>query len=227
MYKFCPHCGKPFAEPSAPRPLDLVTRAHNSVTWAQVGEWSDRHEASKHFEIGDEISDTLKTGEEVVFVVVGKDMYQPGDVIFGLKDCLKDTHGMNSIYTNAGGWAASDMRRYLSEEVFAQLPDDLQAIIKPRAIQGGFDRLWLFSETEVFGGEDWVEKDEDRGAQMPYFMRKGNRVKGLGKDGPANGWWERSPHASYSTYFCIVNSGGSANYSYADHQNGVAFGFCV
>lgn len=227
MYKFCPHCGKPFVEPSEPRPLDLVTRAHSSITWAQVGEWSDRHEASKHFEIGDEISDTLKTGEEVVFVVVGKDMYQPGDVIFGLKDCLKDTHCMNPERTNEGGWTASDMRKYLSTEVFEQLPDDLQAIIKPRMIQDSFDRIWLFSEMEIFGDEDWTEKDADRGVQMPYFKRKGNRVKGLGKDGPAGSWWERSPYASYSDYFCIVNSNGGANSNGANYSYGVAFGFCV
>lgn len=227
MYKFCPHCGKPFVEPSEPRPLDLVTRAHSSITWAQVGEWSDRHEASKHFEIGDEISDMLKTGEEVVFVVVGKDMYQPGDVIFGLKDCLKDTHCMNPEWTNEGGWTASDMRKYLSTEVFEQLPDDLQAIIKPRMIQDSFDRIWLFSEMEIFGDEDWTEKDADRGAQMPYFRRKGNRVKGLGKDGPAHYWWERSPYASNSSSFCIVNSNGSANNNAANYSRGVAFGFCV
>lgn len=227
MYKFCPHCGKPFVEPSEPRPLDLVTRAHSSITWAQVGEWSDRHEASKHFEIGDEISDTLKTGEEVVFVVVGKDMYQSGDVIFGLKDCLKDTHCMNPEWTNEGGWTASDMRKYLSTEVFEQLPDDLQAIIKPRMIQDSFDRIWLFSEMEIFGDEDWTEKDADRGAQMPYFKRTGNRVKGLGKDGPANSWWERSPRATYSNLFCYVNSIGGAYASAASYSRGVAFGFCV
>lgn len=227
MYKFCPHCGKPFVEPSEPRPLDLVTRAHSSITWAQVGEWSDRHEASKHFEIGDEISDTLKTGEEVVFVVVGKDMYQPGDVIFGLKDCLKDTHCMNPEWTNEGGWTASDMRKYLSTEVFEQLPDDLQAIIKPRMIQNSFDRIWLFSEMEIFGDEDWTEKDADRGAQMPYFKRKGNRVKGLGKDGPAYSWWGRSPFASNSSSFCIVDSSGNANLYNALSSFGVAFGFCV
>lgn len=227
MYKFCPHCGKPFVEPSEPRPLDLVTRAHSSITWAQVGEWSDRHEASKHFEIGDEISDTLKTGEEVVFVVVGKDMYQPGDVIFGLKDCLKDTHCMNPEWTNEGGWTASDMRKYLSTEVFEQLPDDLQAIIKPRMIQDSFDRIWLFSEMEIFGDEDWTEKDADRGAQMPYFKRKGNRVKGLGKDGPAHSWWERSPYATSSNYFCVVSSNGNAGAYYANSSDGVAFGFCV
>lgn len=227
MYKFCPHCGKPFVEPREPRPLDLVTRAHSSITWAQVGEWSNWHEASKHFEIGDEISDTLKTGEEVVFVVVGKDMYQPGDVIFGLKDCLKDTHCMNTEWTNEGGWTASDMRKYLSTEVFEQLPDDLQAIIKPRMIQDSFDRIWLFSEMEIFGDEDWTEKDADCGAQMPYFKRKSNRVKGLGKDGPASGWWERSPRASTSGYFCFVGSGGYASYNVANYSSGVAFGFCV
>lgn len=227
MYKFCPHCGKPFVEPSEPRPLDLVTRAHSSITWAQVGEWSDRHEASKHFEIGDEISDMLKTGEEVVFVVVGKDMYQPGDVIFGLKDCLKDTHCMNPEWTNEGGWTASDMRKYLSTEVFEQLPDDLRVIIKPRMIQDSFDRIWLFSEMEIFGDEDWVEKDADRGVQMPYFKRKGNRVKGLGKDGPANDWWERSPRASSSSSFCLVNSNGGAGNNIASNSFGVAFGFCV
>ena len=227
MYKFCPHCGKSFVEPSEPRPLDLITRTHSPITWVQVGEWSDRHEASKHFEIGDEISDTLKTGEEVVFVVVGKDIYQPGDVIFGLKDCLKDTHCMNTECTNAGGWAASDMRKYLNTVIFEQLPDDLRAIIKPRALQSGFDSLWLFSEMEIFGDEDWVEKDADRGVQMPYFKRKGNRVKGLGKDGPANRWWERSPCATYSSSFCNVGSNGGASYYYANSSSGVAFGFCV
>lgn len=227
MYKFCPHCGKPFVEPSEPRSLDLVTRAHSSITWAQVGEWSDRHEASKHFEIGDEISDTLKTGEEVVFVVVGKDMYQPGDVIFSLKDCLKDTHCMNPEWTNEGGWTASNMRKYLSTEVFEQLPDDLQVIIKPRMIQDSFDRIWLFSEMEIFGDEDWTEKDADRGTQMPYFKRKGNRVKGLGKDGPADNWWERSPYASNSSCFCFVTSNGDATSDVANGSGGVAFGFCV
>ena len=107
------------------------------------------------------------------------------------------------------------------------MPDDLRAIIKPRAIQGGFDLLWLFSEMEIFGEEDWTEKDADRGAQMPYFKRRGNRIKGLGKDGPAFSWWERSPYASGSSNFCSVNSGGNAANDAASASNGVAFGFCV
>ena len=80
---------------------------------------------------------------------------------------------------------------------------------------------------EIFGDEDWVEKDADRGMQMPYFKRKGNRVKGLGKDGPADDWWERSPYAANSVTFCVVSSSGNASSSGALNSFGVAFGFCV
>ena len=116
---------------------------------------------------------------------------------------------------------------YDSQPFLSSMPDDLRVIIKSRAIQGGFDSLWLFSEMEIFGDEDWVEKDADRGVQMPYFKKKGNRVKGFGKDGPADHWWERSPFTATSTSFCFVNSYGNAYSIYAGSSYGVAFGFCV
>lgn len=227
MYKFCPHCGKAFLEPDEPREIVLRTSQEKRLTWAQVKEWSDKGEASQHFQAGDEIAETLKTGEEVIFTVVGTDMYRPGDAIFGLKDCLKDTYVMNDDCTNAGGWKASKLRRVLNTEILAQLPDDLRACIKPRVIDGEVDTLWLFSEREIFGDNEWTEEDVDSGLQMPYFKRKGNRVKGLGKDGDAYWWWERSPFSGNSGGFCYVNVYGGANFSYASYSSGVAFGFCV
>lgn len=227
MYKFCPHCGKAFLEPDEPREIVLRTSQEKRLTWAQVKEWSDKGEASQHFQVGDEIAETLKTGEEVVFVVVGTDMYQPGNAIFGLKDCLKDTYVMNDDCTNAGGWKASKLRRVLNTEILAQLPDDLRACIKPRVIDGEADTLWLFSEREIFGDNEWTEEDVDSGLQMPYFKRKGNRVKGLGKDGSAYWWWERSPYSGSSGSFCCVDNGGGAGYGYANYSGGVAFGFWV
>ena len=134
---------------------------------------------------------------------------------------------MNDDCTNAGGWKASKLRRVLNTEILAQLPDDLRACIKPRVIDGEVDTLWLFSEREIFGDNEWTEEDVDSGLQMPYFKRKGNRVKGLGKDGDAYWWWERSPRSGNSYYFCFVNNVGNANGSYAGSSSGVAFGFCV
>ena len=226
-YKFCPHCGKPFIEMEAPRSVPFITQTTGSITWADVLEWSHNNEASKHFEIGDEIHETLKTGEEVVFVVVAKDIYREGEAIFGLKDCLAESYPMNETSTNAGGWNASALRRVLNSEILDQLPDDLRACIKPRRIDGEESALWLFSEREIFGDNDWTENDPDCGVQLPYFKWPVNRVKGLGKDGSAYSWWERSPYASYTDAFCIVYSNGYAHNSGASYSSGVAFGFCV
>jgi len=131
-------------------------------------------------------------------------------------------------YTNAGGWKASKLRKVLNTEILALLPDDMRAAIKPRVIDGESDPLWLASEMEVFGPHDWTENDPDRGEQMAYYKRRGNRVKALGDEGEtANGWWERSPYAGNTTAFCYISSSGSASGNNASSSNGVAFGFCV
>lgn len=96
------------------------------------------------------------------------------------------------------------MRRYLNEEVIALLPDALIAAIKPRKFGEEEDKLWLFSEMEVFGEHDWTENDPDRGFQFEYFKDHHNRIK-VDEDGDAAWWWERSPYGSNSSSFCTVN----------------------
>ena len=110
MYKFCPHCGKAFIDMAEPRSVPVISQKKGFFTWEKAKELSNNNAASKFFEVGDEVYETLKSGEEIVLVVVGKDMYREGDVIFGLKDCLKDEYAMNETSTNAGGWMASSMR---------------------------------------------------------------------------------------------------------------------
>lgn len=191
MYKYCPHCGKPFLEPDKPRTVGIISQVKEFITWTQIKEWSDLREASKHFEIGDEIYDELKTGEPITLVVVEKDKPFDGDVMFMLKDCLRDTYPMNDDCTNAGGWKASKLRKVLNTEILALLPDDMRAAIKPRVIDGESDLLWLASEMEVFGPHDWTENDPDCGEQMAYYKRRGNRIKALGDEGgSANSWCE-------------------------------------
>ena len=118
------------------------------------------------------------------------------------------------------------MRRYLNEEVIALLPDALITAIKPRKFGEEEDKLWLFSEMEVFGGHDWTENDPDRGFQFEYFKDRRNRIK-VDEDGDASWWWERSPYGSGSHHFCHVDSGGGANLSSAANAHGVCFGFYI
>ena len=143
--------------------------------------------------VGDEISETLKNGEQVTLVVMD-------DGIIGFKNCLAETHYMNERWTNKGGWEACDMRRYLNETVFALLPDELQAVIKPR----NGDKLWLFSEVEVFGEHIWGEGNEGD-KHIEYYKTPANRVKTLGEGGDPDWWWLASPSSVHATNFCFVN----------------------
>lgn len=154
----------------------------------------------------------------LVFVVMD-------DGVIGLKNLL-GYHRMNKEWTNEGGWLACDMRRYLNEEVIALLPDALIAAIKPRKFGKEEDKLWLFSEMEVFGEHDWTENDPDRGFQFEYFKDRRNRIK-VDEDGDASWWWERSPYGSSSSGFCSVSSVGAAHDDYANAANGVCFGFYI
>ena len=43
MYKYCPHCGKPFLEPDKPRTVGLVSQVKEFITWAQIKELSLIH----------------------------------------------------------------------------------------------------------------------------------------------------------------------------------------
>ena len=167
--------------------------------------------------VGDEITETLEDGREVVFVVMDYG-------VIGLKGLL-GWHQMNKTWTNKGGWLASDMRRYLNEEVIELLPDDLLAAIKPRKFGDEEDRLWLFSEVEIFGEHIWGAGDEGD-KQLKYFKNPINRVK-FDEDGDAYWWWVRSPDASNSSHFCVVDDSGGTYYSNANGSSGVCFGFYI
>lgn len=179
--------------------------------------WSDFDRSA--LKVGDEISETLKDGREVTFVVID-------DGVIGLKNLL-GCHCMNEKRVNTGGWLKSDMRRYLNETVIALLPDDMRTVIKRRRFGAEEDLLWLFSEMEIFGEHDWTEHDPDRGFQFEYFKDPRNRIK-LDEDGDAYIWWERSPYAGHSSSFCCVGHyGGVGSYGANNSEGGVCFGFYI
>lgn len=186
----------------------ITTKETRAFDWANMGA----------LKVGDEIAEALKDGREVVLVVMD-------DGVIGLKNLL-GRHCMNEDWTNKGGWLACDMRRWLNSEVLALLPDELLAIIKPRKFGDEEDKLWLFSEMEIFGEHEWTENDPDRGFQFEYFKNPANRIK-VDEDGDAFWWWERSPCASHSNSFCNVNSDGGAGNDYAYGADGVCFGFYI
>lgn len=170
--------------------------------------------------------------------IIGKnhDTYASGGkapLTFQLHDCYGETKNMNSSDTNSGGWKNSEMRTTHLPAILALMPTEVQNGIREvskKASVGGAsstietvsDKLFLLSEVEIFGSTSYSAAGE--GTQYDYYKAGNSKVKK--RNGSTTSWWERSPCASNSTRFCLVNSDGNASLSYASFASGVAFGFC-
>ena len=85
------------------------------------------------------------------------------------------------------------------------------------------------AEFEIFGARSYANSaEQSKQAQYDYF--KAGNPKVFYKHSAttaAVGAWLRSPAASASDYFCIVNTSGAASSNYASYSRGVAPGFCA
>ena len=160
---------------------------------------------------------------------------------------------MNSSRTNSGGWASSQMRTNIcgtslssySGTIIAVIPAALRAVLKSvtkytdNTANGGgstasyvtetTDYFFLLSEFEVFGSISYGNTNEkDKQAQYAYYSAGNSKIK-YKHDGTTTAafWWLRSPNASYSSIFVLVDTDGTVNYSGASYSLGFAPGFCV
>lgn len=221
-------------------PVMLISLSDS--TWEQIATASEAGLAESLWSVGDEKNITVGT-ETLTLLIKGfnHDTLTSGGkagITFGLKNLMKDTRNMNSSGTNEGGFTGSEMYTWLQDTLFSTLPSDLRAVIKTvnkrtsagnksTTINNDPMKLFLFSESEIFGTKTYSIGDE--GEQYPYFATQQNRIKYLSNGtGSANFWWERSPIASASTSFCCVNSTGNAgSANLASVSRGVCFGFSI
>ena len=213
--------------------MNIIKKKVFQSTWADLKAAAEAGTLGGIVQSGDLIPVTLKSGEEIVLKVAHD---ENGNLFFVLVDCMEDEHTMNNERTNKGGWDACGMRKYLNKTVLALLPDDLQAVIAPTTIVQivdgerveSVDKLFLLSKTQVFGKGDWSDV-EPEDTQIDCFRCEKDRVKESAAQGDHCVWWLRSPVASSSSNFYLVNSNGysgSTNLG-ASSSYGVAFGFRI
>ena len=171
--------------------------------------------------------------------IIGKnhDDYADGSgkapLTFQLHDCYAGAKKMNSSNTNRGGWTSCAMRQTHLPAILALMPTEVQNGIREvnkltsagnqsSTINTTADKLFLLSEIEIFGSVRHSKSGE--GTQYDYYKAGNSKVKK--QHGSAVFWWERSPYASNSTFFCLVLGDGNADYDGAIYAYGVAFGFC-
>ena len=226
-------------------PADL-----DDADWATIALLSQNGTISDYYNVGDEKTITLSTGEQVTLVIMGfnhddlSDGSGKAGVTFGMKNLLAAEYSMNATNTNAGGWNDSEMRTSTMQTLLSQLPSDLRTMIKSvnkkatsgnasTAITTSSDKLFLFAYVEIDGTTTAGYADE--GEQYEYWQTvkdgtvKADRVKYLSNgSGSANSWWLRSPNVSSSLYFWGISVTGYFNGSSAASLTyGMSFGFCV
>ena len=212
------------------RQLGIVPE--KNFTWDEISRISREGRARSVFSIGQRFAIQV-SGKSAEVEIIGFDNDGENTITFSLVNCFTD-HRMNHEWFNAGGWHCCEMRKWLNADVFGSLPADLRNVIRPAYKATGIgavmkgeriaseDKLFLFSQVEVFGHNRFSESGE--GTQYEGFKNGCTKLDG---DGEASAWWLRSPRASNATNFCFVISDGSASGNSASSSLGVAFGFVV
>ena len=218
--------------------LIMIDPVFGNNSWADIIKACQEKQVPDTWNVGDSCNMTINN-KTYAIDIIGKnhDDYTDGSgkapLTFQLHDCYADTKAMNSSNTNSGGWTSCAMRSTHLPAILSKMPTEVQSGIrevnkltsagnKSSTINTTADKLFLLSEIEIFGSTSFSAAGE--GTQYDYYKAGNSKVKQL--DGSAAYWWERSPRASNSTYFCLVDSNGKAYYRNASGVNGVAFAFC-
>lgn len=138
-----------------------------------------------------------------------------------------DEEGMNASATNAGGWDRAQLRASLNNDLFSQLPEDLQNYIvevkKPTNNTGSTtssdavtitnDKLFAPSFVELMGVSEgdigYAEVLNAEGSQYLLFENdsfKAEFEKQLA-EGSALSWWLRSPNPETADQFFSQGAG--------------------
>ena len=146
---------------------------------------------------------------------------------------------MNSSDTNTGGYNASAMKTYL-DGVFAlglgsalgssdYLYTISRAISKKGSTEWVRNTVFLPTEVEVFGVATYGDDQNAWNTNIQYpIYRDSSYYRCKKYNGSRAWWWEATPRASNSTYFCIVDYGGYSNGNVASNSGGgVAPAFCT
>ena len=160
---------------------------------------------------------------------------------------------MNASNKNSGGWKSSQMRTNIcgtslssySGTIIAVIPAALRAVLKSvtkytdNTANGGgstasyvtatTDYFFLLSEFEVFGSISYGNTNEkNKQAQYAYYSAGNSKIK-YKHNGTSTAafWWLRSPYASNSYNFVVVDADGTVYHANAYYSLGFAPGFCV
>ncbi|HIT44692.1 MAG TPA: zinc ribbon domain-containing protein [Candidatus Aphodovivens excrementavium] len=248
----------------------------NDYTWAELSAISDEIgaatdenaaiEIAKKYNLcnqdgtldGNQRKDvTLTNGLQTSVQIVGfahddkSDGSGKAGITFMFTDAIAQ-HKMNSNDSNAGGWVASEMRKWLSGEGAKLLPNDLLNAIaavdkdangigktgSSSSIATTSDKLWLYSSIEVAGTPSseakYANTYGNEGTQYLLFRNqsaarnKSNSILAKKYEGEFHSWYLRSAYIDDNDRFIRVDPDGNpSNAISAKRTLTVVPGFCL
>lgn len=147
-----------------------------------------------------------------------------------LAKSLSFEFSMNFAHVTKGGWADCECRKFLSDTIYEQIPENVRnkilAVDKTYTTTSSSsstatisDKLWIPSMGEIYGSSTGIDYTD-------FFTDNSVRQKHNGLlTNNAYYWWLRS--VSSSTAFHDVDIGGGVRYNNAFYNYGVALGFCT
>lgn len=201
------------------------------ATWEEISAVSASGKANEVYNIGDEKTFELSTGEQVTMVILdfSKDDKTNGagkaGITFGMKNLLATKYKYCDVTGTSILWEGCSIRNTVMQLLFTQLPDELKTLVqsvnKTTNNKVTSDKLWLFGYGEIFGNENTA---------YSYYngVAKSERIKKLSNGlGSANDWWVRD-YEGYNSNIMLVDSTGSySSDNGREWEYGVCFGFCI
>lgn len=199
---------------------------------AKMSRISKAGEAKNHYKVHDTI-----VVDDITFEIVG--IGHDIDTYTGYRNTitLRQVDHIKKSRINPGscpdGFAASELDKSLMESPQSWIPESIlpyvRNVVKQYVMYNGdikvmYRKLWLFSESEMFGSA--IYSPAETGGRYAAFATSKDRIVN-DEDGSACYVWLRSARANSSSSFCMVTTSGSADRDIADHSYGVAVGFCV
>ena len=201
-------------------------------SWSEILKIVQEGNAKEHFSLGDTFPVSMSDGTKLTFEIAAINL-SGNNLIFVMKDCMSFEKCLNGerIYSEKEGWKNCDMRKYLNEDIFSMLPEDLQNVISPRTlIQSIYgkrymveDKIWIPSQSEMFESIPDVADAGDE--HFPLYKTIESRIKN--KDGKPSWYWLRTPYCAYAYTARRVSPEGELYNYYANYESGISFAFMI
>lgn len=171
------------------------------------------------------------------YLNIGDTAVSSHHIVMIAKNCVFQK-AMNSTATNAGGYAASELKAYLNDQVKTGLVNAIGITPKTvrRLLDNKTDWAWLDetvfipTEVEVFGHQGWSNnKGYSTGTSLQWALfSEFPQKRIINLRGSRWWWWEASTRTDDSVSFCgCYGSGRAASLSADNSDGGVRFAFLV